>query len=361
MQITEIKVGELCSFVESEQYKQFNPKPITGLRAISQYHNPDAQASDTALIIAHEEATVLGFIGLLPRNTNETHLHVYSNTCWWSNPHKGKGVALPLLFLAMKRFDSNMYLTDCTLYTRSILEKTRHFVFLEPQQGIRGFLRFYFADLFAKKYRNLNRVKKLLSFGDSVLNLFWSPIRLYFLKKYRKSKLAFIPVEKLDEAMEEFIKTRSKHEFIRRTSAYFEWVRKYPWVRESSDGEPCEYPFSHVVKRYSLDYFELKKDGELKAFVAVSVRDNLAKIPYIYFDQEDLPEVMHSVFWFLLKKKCDSVVVFHPAVVEFMNVNKTPFIFSQKEQKIVGASKTLYPFFAEKSFLQDGDGDFIFS
>ena len=361
MQITEVKVGELIDFIESEQYKQFSPKPITGLRAISQYHNPDARVDDTALIIAHENTHVLGFVGLLSRNTNDSNRHVFSNTCWWVKPEEGKSIGLPLFLMALKKCDSQMYLADCTSHTKLILEKTGYFRFPEPQQGIRGFLRFYIADLFAKKYKNLQSVKSILTWVDAVFNFCWSPVRFYLLKKYQKNQLDFKLIEDIDEETERFIKAHSQHEFIGKSSAFFEWVRKYPWIKESAAEEPYEYPFTHLVTRYSLEYFVLMKGGELKAFVTFSVRDNLVKIPFVYFDEENLPEVMQFICWHVLKKKYDSMVVFHPVIVQFMEANKMPFIYRKNEQKITGASEPLNLVFSEKPFLQDGDGDFVFS
>lgn len=361
MQITEVKVGELIDFIESEQFKQFQPKPITELRAVSQFNNPDAKAEDTALIIAHENAQVIGFAGLLPRNTNGSALHVCSNTCWWADSKKGKGIALPLLFSALKKYDSQMYLTDCPPYTNLILEKTGHFIFYEPRKGIRGIMRFYFADIFTKKHKSLKKLKGIFTFVDLILNFLWSPFYYRFLKKYQEHQLDFIPVNSVNKEIEMFVKTHSENEFIGKSSAILEWIKKYPWVTESIKKEPYEYPFSHQVKKYELEYFELRKNGKLKAFVAFSIRDNLAKLPFLYFDNNNLEEVMYSIYWYILKKKYDSIIVFHPAIVSFLKVNKLPFIYKKNELKIVGTTKVLQNSFSEKPLFQDGDGDVIFT
>ena len=361
MQITEIKIGGLLDFIKSEQFKLFNPKPITVLRAISQFNNPDAKADDTALIIAHDNSEVIGFAGFLPRNTNESNLHVCSNTCWWVNPQKGRSVALPLLFSGMKKYDMRMYLTDSTSHSKSILEKTGLFNFSEPHEGIRGIMRFYFADLITKKYGKLKIVNFLFVFIDFVLNFLWSPVRYYYKKKYSKYKLEFKPVTKIDSETEKFIKAHSKKEFINKSSAVLEWMKEYPWVVESKEKEPYEYPFSHLVEKYKLDYFELKKSGELKAFVAISVRDNLVKIPFIYFEDKVLKEVLSTVFWYILKNKYDSIIVFHPAIISFFKNNKLPFIYKKNEFKRAGTTNILNINIAEKPIFQDGDGDVVFT
>ncbi len=50
MQITEISVAQLPDFVSSKLWQQLCPKPITILRAISQFRNPLANPDDIALI-----------------------------------------------------------------------------------------------------------------------------------------------------------------------------------------------------------------------------------------------------------------------------------------------------------------------
>ena len=361
MQITEIKIGELPDFIKSEQFKLFNPKPITRLRAISQFNNPDAKAGDTALIIAHENSNVVGFAGFLPRNANGSGLHVCSNSCWWADPEKGKGVALSLLFSGLKKYNSGMFLTDATPYSKAILEKTGYFEFYKPQKGVRGVLRFYFADLVTKKYKKLKSIKIVFVLIDLFLNFLLWPVRYFYIKKYGRNKLEFEPVTEISAETERFINAHSKNDFIGNTSATLRWIKKYPWVTEQNNETPCNYPFSHVVNRYELDYFELKEAGKLKAFVAFSVRDNLMKIPFIYFDEKDSGKVMHSVFWFILKKRYDSLLVFHPATVSFLNKNRLPFIYKKRVDKQVGITTVLKEKFDEKPILQDGDGDVIFT
>ena len=362
MQITEIKAGELIAFIESEQYKRFIPKPITDLRAISQFHNPDADPDDPVLLIAHDEENVRAFVGLLPRNTNENlNMHVFSNTCWWSDPEKGRGIAIPLLLRALKRCNFKFYLADCTPYTKSILEKTGYFTFNEPKQGVRGFMRFYFSDIFAKKYKNLYIIRGLLFLVDTVFNLCWFPFRYYFIQKYKKNTMELQHITTIDKRIAHFIQSRSGNEFIHKSPTILEWIKKYPWVKETSTKESVDYPFSHVVNKFNLDFFVLKKDGEIKAFIAISERDNLVKIPFIYFDEKDLTEVMHTLFLHLLQKKYDSLLVFHPSVFRFINETKLPFIHKKKEIKTTGAANSIFSRFCQTPFLQDGDGDIVFT
>lgn len=69
MRIREIKIGELPGFVKSEEYEKLRTKPITPLRAHSQYKNPHADAEETALVFAAENDTLYAFAGIFPHKT----------------------------------------------------------------------------------------------------------------------------------------------------------------------------------------------------------------------------------------------------------------------------------------------------
>jgi len=65
--------------------------------------------------------------------------------------------------------------------------------------------------------------------------------------------------------------------------------------------------------------------------------------------------------WLIIEKKYDSLVVFHPGIVDFMQKNKMPFYYRKKEIKYSGTTNQIYDIFKQKSTMQDGDGDVIFT
>ncbi len=361
MKIKEIKVEGLASFIESEEYRQLNPKPITKERAISQFNNPNADSDHTALIYVAAGPELLGFAGLLPRKINSAGIPVFSNTCWWAHPQKGKGLAIPLILKIIEESGSSLYLAESTPGLKSILEKTGKFEFSGPIEGVRGFIRFYFADIFLNRFKQLKYLSGIVSLGDVALNFLTTPLRFYFQKKFEKGSFETEPVDTIGREVEEFINQYSETDFIKKAPGDFEWFKKFPWLTVSTGGKLYDYPFSHVVKQFGLEYFVLKKEGVLKAFVAISNRDNLARIPYIYFDKEDISNVVQSVMSIILKKRYDSLVVFHPGIVEYMEANRMPFLYRKKEIKFTGVTKSIYEYFMAKPYLQDGDGDVVFT
>jgi hypothetical protein len=361
MEIKEIKIGELVSFIKSEEFKRLNRKPITELRAVSQFYNPDADPDQTALIYITEGSELLGFAGLLPRKINNSDVTVFSNTCWWVHPEKGRGLAVPLILKAIEKSSFSLYLAESTPQLKAILEKTGKFEFSEAITGVRGFLRFYLADIFSNRFVKLAKFSFLIAWVDFLLNLLTAPFRWYFLKKFERGRLEIESVNSFSKELVEFIWKHGASDFIQKTSESFEWFRKYPWVQVSKNEPPYKYPFTYFVNNFLLEYSVLRKEGEIKAFVAISYRDNLAKIPYIYFDKKYTDEVAKSVLSIILKRKSDSVVVFNPEIVNYIRSHKMPFLFRKKQTKFVGTTKPVYKYFLQNPYIQDGDGDVVFT
>jgi hypothetical protein len=359
--IKEVKVKELPDFVKSKAFMELDIKPITELRALSQFNNPYADPDDTALIYAVNNNELLGFAGLLPRYFNSEKIRVFSNSCWWAHPDKGKGIAIPLLFKLVEKANFKLYLTESPSHVQPVLEKSGLFEPLRKEIGIRGFIRFYFADIFEKRYKNYKWISKLITPLDLILNGLTTPVRLFYLKKFCVPGYCIEPVSDIDENLYAFIKEHAKSDLIENTPEAFQWFKNYPWVKRNIENDSIIYPFTHRVKKHELYYYVFKKGDIIKAFVAISNRDNLVKIPYIYFNNSDTKEIFYTVMKIVLTKKYDSIVVFHREIVSFIQQNKMPFLRRKKEIKYSGTTKPIYSYFKQKPIIQDGDGDAIFT
>jgi hypothetical protein len=361
VQIKEIKVGELLGFIQSDEYKKLDIKPITDLRAISQFNNPDSKSEDLALIYSVENDNLLGFAGLLPKSVCNENIRIFANSCWWVHPEKGRGIAIPLFYKLLERANFSLFLSESTTQAKTILEKTGIFGPIVQTNGVRVFLLFYLADIFQKRFPNIKWLSYLIKFVDFLLNLLLVPFRFYFVKKFDKSTFTIEQVSKVDKSIEDFIRQNCGSEFIQKTAAHFEWFKKYPWVTDVADNKSVKYPFSYRVKKYELNYYVFKLGTEIKAFSAISNRDNLAKIPFLYFNEKDFEGVAKSLVKLLITKKYESLLVFHPQIIDFMEQSKMPYYFRKNEVKYSGTTKQICNIFAQKRIMQDGDGDVIFT
>ncbi|MFA5327558.1 MAG: hypothetical protein WC384_07185 [Prolixibacteraceae bacterium] len=365
MQVNAIKVGELPDFVSGSIWQKLSPKPVTLLRAVSQFHNPRANANDLALIIAHENNQLLGLVGLLPDYIHgEPDLPVSSNTCWWADPEKGRQIALPLFLRAFALCNQRMFMTDCTPHTISILRKTNWFDFPEMHPGIRGFLKFNFQEVIPQKVPRLQLLKPLLKVADTLLNFSFLPFHYFCRVRFSERHLKTEFVSKMELELHQFITSHSASEFVRRSVIELEWILQFPWIRQKT-GEKNEnhvdYPFSHMVRSFEQYVLKISEGNKTVGVIMISIRDGYMKVPYAYMEKENAVKVLQVIYQQALQKNATTLTVFHPELAEEMQRGKHPFIFRKKIRRLVAISKTLTKLHQKYSRLQDGDGDMVFT
>ncbi len=365
MKLAEIKVSELPDFIDGSLWQQLTPKPLTSLRAISQYQNPRAHPNDTALIIAYDDNVLVALVGLLPNFIHgQPNELVNSNTCWWVDAEKGKQLAIPLFLKALALCDQRMFMTNCTPHTLSILKKTNWFDFPETKPGTRGFLKFNSHEIIPAKFPATKKFKLLLKLADQTLNFLLIPrqriIRSRFLKNVPKIEY----LNTLNQELYQFIESHSQNEFIRRTGQELEWIVKFPWIKEkkfSKSLTPVDYPFSYIVDSFEQYFLKITESGQTIGLLFISIRDGHMKIPYVYFESENLRAILQVIYMQALLKNAVTLTTFNPELSDAMLKGKHPFIFRKKIKRLMAISKSLSEFHLKYPLIQDGDGDVVFT
>lgn len=365
MQIAEIKVADLPGFVSSNHWQQLAPKPLTILRAISQSLNPRANPDDIALIIAHENNTLVGLVGLLPDLINgQDDQKVSSNTCWWVDPEKGKQLAIPLFLRAFALCNQRMFMTDCTPHTLSILKKTNWFDFPDVAPGIRGFLKFNLNEIFPAKLPSIRRLKPLLKLADQTLNFLLLPYqklqKFSILNKVEEVEY----LDSIDPELQVFIENNSQNEFSRRSGKELEWILNFPWIKGKNDCEsvaPVDYPFSYIVENFEQYLVKITASGQTIGLLQISVRDGHLKVPYSWFQEKDANCVLQVIYLQALLKNAVALTVFSPRLIAAMDSVSHPFIFRKKIKRLIAVSKHLAGLYNKYPEIQDGDGDIVFT
>jgi len=365
MQITEITVAQLPEFVNSKLWQQLCTKPITGLRAISQFHNPRANPNDIALIFASEDDQLIGLVGLLPESINgQAGKKASSNTCWWVQPEKGKHLAIPLFLKAFTLCGQSMFMTDCTPHTTGILGKTNWFDFPPINHGIRGFLKFNLHELIPAKLPSTQKLKPLLKLADHIFNFLILPYRIIIQYVIIRDRMQIECLDSLDQELHTFIELHSQNEFTRRTGKDLEWILKFPWIIGSNTDQTktwVEYPFSHIVGRFEQYFVKITSSNQPIGLLLISVRDGHMKVPYAYFDEKDASQLLKVIYQQALLKKAATLTVFNPVLVSMMDSVVHPFIFKRKIKRLVAISKNLFDDYRKYPLIQDGDGDIVFT
>jgi hypothetical protein len=361
MKIKEITVGELPDFIRSEEYALLKPKPITPLRALSQFKNPHALSENVALVFVAENNTLLAFAGILPHAAQNLKEPVFSNSGWWVHPELGRKLGLPVLLKAFQHCNGRMFLTDCTAHTKSILDKTNLFHFIPPVVGSRFFLRFYTSSLLRRKGKK-GPVTFIFSFVDKLLNIPLSYFASFVQNKKQDNIFSLYIVKHLDSEHTAFIQKNTGTSFLTQDAGKLNWVVQHPWVTTENDNIAELYPFTHKVESFNQEFLEIRHNKRLAAILLLSVRDNHASFPFIYFEKETLQHVAQLLWNYLVKMKADSLVVFHPELEEALRKNKRIWLFRRNIVRYAGYSKELKVLFTKNEyFFQDGEADVVFT
>jgi hypothetical protein len=360
MRIVEVTVGDLPDFVNSSEYLSLNIKPITPLRAVSQSKNPNASASDTALVYACENNSLLSFAGLLPAALNHNNGFAVSNSGWWVSPEKGKSLGLPLFMRAFNDCNRRMFFTDCSAYTKEILDKTGYFTFFPPIVGKRWFMRYYTGSMLMKRgYK-----KHTVNFArgvDSLLNTFALPL----MQSYRKGECTegfeSYQCQKLDSSLAEFIGEHSGHYFLSQDIDKLNWMISHPWVTTWPGNDVIDYPFSYEVQSFSQHFLVIRKDGEIRAVLLISMRDNHVTLPFYYGSTRWINEIAGILKEHIIKLQANSLILFNEELIRAFDALKLPAYYAKNIVRYAGCSKGLEPFFPPGGFFQDGEADVVFT
>ncbi|MCA1759829.1 MAG: hypothetical protein LC658_08670, partial [Bacteroidales bacterium] len=350
MKIREITVGELPDFIRSKEYALLKPKPITPRRALSQFKNPQARPEDVALVFASEDNTLLAFAGILPHAAQDLKEPVFSNSGWWVHPELGRKFGLPVLLKAFQHCNGRMFLTDCTAHTKSILDKTNLFHFIPPVTGSRFFLRFYTSSLLRRKGKK-GPVTFVFSIVDKLLNIPLSYFVSIVQNKKQNDGFSIDAVKILNSEHNAFIQKNPGKSFLTQDAGKLNWVVQYPWVTTESDNTADLYPFTHKVESFKQEFLEIRHNKRLAAILLLSVRDNHASVPFIYFEKNVLNHVAQMLWNYLVKIKVDSLVVFHQELEEALRKNKRIWLIRKDISRYAGYSKELKDLFAENGYF----------
>lgn len=360
MKIVEVTVGELPDFVQSPEYLLLDVKPITPLRAISQSKNPNASPSDLALVYACENNTLLGFTGLMPTCLNHNNGYAVSNTGWWINPQKGKALGLPLFLKAFNGCKHRMFFTDCSARTKDILDKTSHFTFFPPMVGKRWFLRFYTGSRLKDKGYNTNVVNFAKAI-DPMLNALYKPLIKSHIRQIVTEGYEFIKCDKLDDSLTTFIENNSGKYFLSQHIDKLNWIINNPWVSDKTNTLEIKYPFSYQVKSFSQYFLVIKKGGDIRAVIFISIRDNHVTLPYYYGSNQWLNEVALMLKMHILNLRAYSMIVYNRDLIHAFDTLKLPAYYTKEIVRYAGCATGLKPVFPNDGIFQDGEADVVFT
>jgi hypothetical protein len=357
MTFREIKIGELLDFIASDFYRNSAIIPISPQRATSQHQNPNSKPTDVALILALDKSeSIIGYIGILPGKITSENTPYFWNSCWWVDAEIGKLAAMPLFYKMLQISNKKMVFFELTETTKNIVAKFKFKT--ETVEGFKGFILFNFAQFLSRKNSFFKIIKPLISFADWFLNCFVS-IKLSKFKK--DTSIEFKQINSVDEEANKFIQQFSENLLIPINKTEINWMIKYPWInaRPTLKEEQIanRYFFSSISKSFTNKLYKVYKDQKLIAVLFFSIRDNEMKLPYAFFNKEEIAPVTNAIYQIAINNLVTSFTCFNAQLIQELNTGKNPFTFTKPLKKNIAYPPELD---ISSKLLQDGDGDAVF-
>ncbi len=363
MELNEIKISELTNFLQSDLYKNSKNIPITQQRALSQIKNPRADKNDTALIIAVNNKNIVGFIGALPEYFPDiNNVKLAWNSCWWVDAKTGKQSAIPLFLKFLKSYDNQVMFRDLTDKTEQIINRLNLFEKVKKLNGVRYFLRFNTSEILMRKSDFFKKIKPVLQLQDNLLNLGLLS-KQKILLRLENNVYTKIKIDLMDDEAEQFIQKNNKKELFKRSKKELNWILNNPWIVKKSFKKSNQfYYFSDASNSFKNDVFKVyNKDNRLIAVLFFTLRNGLVKLPYAYFNVDDLHIVTQVITDYLQGKKAISFLTFNPQINKKLQQKKHLFWYKKPEIKDFVVSKKIIQYLPENFVFQDGEGDFVFT
>ena len=310
MVIKKIPLKDLVDFANQVD-KQTPPNgvlPISRQRALSQSQNPFASPDDVALLVAYDNDTCVGYLGVVPGAAwvNGACQKVFWLSTWFVSPKaRDSGVAMQLLFTACQ-LKGDIMVTGVSESARRVYVAL-HFREFGP-------LRFSnYWIIRPGRDRLLSRLNGSLKGFDRLVVRF---IKRRFLRQSlapMKSVLANLECQKVSRIQppEEF--SRAMHNqprtFIRDSRA-INWMLEHPWLSETStesaQSEP-RYEFSvfRPVFHYTALEITDRATGKYLGYVVTSTSREKPESPLALnlLDWALLPEVDPRVIQALILRE----------------------------------------------------------
>ena len=361
-----ITPARLEALIQDPAYDRMPAIPISRQRAWSQLRNPRAGAEDVLLVLAWEEAEMVGYLGVVPDRLylNGKEHRVGWMSCIWVDPRqRGKGIAGELVRQVFQAWEDRIIVTEFTPEAKRLYDKLGSFMDVNPPPGIRAYLRFNLAKLLPARRPALAPWRPLLRLVDGVLN---APNALRLALWRPRPQVAWEYLGEIDAEAAAFIAAHQAGELTRRGQEELNWLLKYPWVLSGpvADAQQARYHFTALAQRFEFLALRLRDaQGAMAGLLILSVRDGHLRVPYAYLTEAARPEAVRLLLRHMLTLGLDRLTLHHPELVATIRNMRTPFWLIRPFRTAYILSQRFADDYAAHGPLriQDGDGDKAFT
>jgi len=361
MKLRVVSVGALNDFVKEPAFATLADLPIVPIRALSQANNPHADDDDPALIIAYDDGQVLAFLGCLPDRLNASDSEkICWNSGWWAHPEKGNVAVMPVFYKGLQLWEGKMLFDALPERSKEILKRMGHFSF-RSIDGVLGYGRSKFHKIIPERKPGLSIFKNIFYLLDQGLNI---PIKMRISWWRKNNKLSSdIQVERLNEIDQKtaiFIKTHASKDLVDRNEKHLNWPIRFPWLSFDEVYRKWYY-FSTHAARFENILLSVKEKNNIIGFVWLSYRDGTIKTPYCFVSKGKERIIAKVIYQELTKFPFEAFICYQTNILQALENISFPFSYKKKIKKDFGWSKLLDHHFTQEVYIQDGDGDGVFT
>lgn len=369
VEIKSYAVRDIKALLNDQTFWELDPLPVNKQRLVSMIRNPRAAEDDLVLVVAYANGKVICYGGVFPDRVfvNGIPKKVGCLTTNWADPAwRRKGIAGAIRDNILNAYDGRVYVSEFSESAKRSIDRMNLFTPLKPMKMNQLRLRIFILEKYRKRFALMQKIDPLFTWFEMLINL---PVRARALLW----KVAHKPDEgfrveylaEIDDKTARFIEMHQENNISRRGAAELDWITRYPWVLQAPtpDITTPRFFFSTVAKTFSyVKYRILDREGEIRAFVLLRLRDGTLHIPYAYHDDADMQVVAHILCLQLIEFGAAKFETCNEALVDQIKQLKFPTVGTHVRDRHTRLSNELAKGAdLDAITLQDGDGDKVFT
>lgn len=355
----------LGQLIESELFANWKDIPISKIRAQSQIVNPRVKQGDVLLICALENNELAGYLGLLPDDVFikgvSSHL-AWLSCIWINNQFRGKKIAQKLIEKAEEFWGQNLLITGVVPQIEKIYFNSGIFDKAVELHGLKLFTGFDLQTWLPPKHSFFNKVKEVLKKLDAALDILPSSFPISLAKGFVISKtIQLLDDTNFNENLKNFIDEHGENFHFQKGAKEWQWMINNPWIKDAGVADP-KYYFSSAAKRFvNLPFQITNADGEIVAFMLLTIREKAMKVPILYGYENAKNELLLTIAETIKKYKISSFLTFQSALVADIRKGNLRGLYKKAQTRKIFIGNGLDAKDFSASQFQDGDGDLGFT
>ncbi|MBU3658443.1 MAG: GNAT family N-acetyltransferase [Flavobacteriales bacterium] len=262
---------------------------ISKQRLIALQNNPNAEDDDIVLILAMEEETIIGYMGLFVDyiTLNGVTQKMGWITTWWVK-YKGTGIGKDLM---NEMFDANKGLIAVSQFNSNsgrVFEKSGNYIDIVNTNGYSFALRSNIQELLISKFKLLDKVHFIPNLINSVLSIYSSIKINKFLNSNKNLEFTVEYLKTIDSDSFEFINKHNANHISKKSKEFYNWLLGYYWVLKApllEKTNKSKYAFSMYDYDFDISFIKIIKKNEIVGILVLQKRNSKVKVLFAYYNE----------------------------------------------------------------------------